>query len=124
MLCDKKFPNKLKGKFYRVRIRLATLYGTKCWSVKKMFENKMEVRKMSMMRWMCGHTIMDRLRNHEFREKLRVAPLFAKMRENRFRWFEHVKRKTYDGPVRRIESLIVERKRSRGRPIGEHGRNK
>jgi hypothetical protein len=76
----------------------------------------MEVTEMRMLRWMCGHTMMDRLRNQEFREKLGVAPLSAKMRENRLRWFGHVKRKTYDAPVRRIESIIVEGKRGRGRP--------
>ena len=29
LLCDKKFPIRLKGKFYRVAIRLALLYGIK-----------------------------------------------------------------------------------------------
>ena len=35
MLCDRKFLSKLKGKFYRVAIRPALLYGTECWPVKK-----------------------------------------------------------------------------------------
>ena len=43
VLCDRKFPNKLKGKFYRVAIRPALLYRTECWLVKKIFEHKMEV---------------------------------------------------------------------------------
>ena len=38
------------------------------------------------------------------------------MRENRLRWFEHVQRKPIEAPVRRIETIIVEGKRSRGRP--------
>ena len=38
------------------------------------------------------------------------------MRENRLRWFGHVKRKTNDAPVRRGESIIVKGKRGRGRP--------
>ncbi|XP_057535470.1 uncharacterized protein LOC130813645 [Amaranthus tricolor] len=42
VLCDKKFPSKLKGKFYRVAIRPALLYGSECWSIKKNFEHKME----------------------------------------------------------------------------------
>ena len=33
----------LKGKFYRVAIRLALFYGTECWPVKKAFEQRMEV---------------------------------------------------------------------------------
>ena len=37
------------------------------------------------------------------------------MHENRLRWFGHVQRKTIDSPIRRIESIIVEGKRSLGR---------
>ena len=66
-----------------------------------------------MLRWMCGHTMMNKIRSQKFREKFGVTPLSAKMRENRLRWFGHVKRKTYDAPVRRIESIIVEGTRSR-----------
>jgi hypothetical protein len=29
-LCDKKVPNKLKGKFYRTTIRHAMMYGVEC----------------------------------------------------------------------------------------------
>ena len=69
-----------------------------------------------MLRWMCGKAMMDKIKNQEFREKLGVAPLSAKMRENRLRWFGHVQRKPIEAPVRRIETIIVEGKRSRGRP--------
>ena len=65
---------------------------------------------------MCDNTMMDRIKNNEFREKLSVVPLSVKMCENKLRWFGHVKRKTVDSTVKRIESIIVECKRSRGRP--------
>ena len=106
VLCDRKFPIRLKGKFYRVAIRLALLYGTECWPVKKFHEQKMEVAEMRMQRWMCCNTIIDRIKNQEFREKLGVSPLAAKMRENRLRWFGHVQKKDFDSPVRRVESII------------------
>lgn len=48
-------------------------------------------------------------------ERLGVA-LSSKLRENRLKCFRHVKRKTADAPVRMVESLIVEGKRSRDRP--------
>ena len=99
VLCDMKFPSRLKVKFYGVAIRTAMLYGTKCWPVKKTFEHKMEATKMRMVRWMCGNTMMDRISYQEFKKKLGVAPLSEKMRENRLRWFEHMKRKTYDAPL-------------------------
>ena len=88
VLCDRKFLSRLKGKFYRVAIRPALLYGTECWPVKKTFEYKMKVAEMSMVSWMCGNTMMDR--NRKFRERLEVAPICAKMRKNRLRWFRRV----------------------------------
>ena len=54
MLCDRKFPSKLKEKFYWTAIRPAQLYGTECWPVKKIFKYKIEVTEMCMLRWMCG----------------------------------------------------------------------
>ena len=41
VLCDKKVPLKLKGKFYRTAVRPAMLYGTECWAVKSQHENKL-----------------------------------------------------------------------------------
>ena len=31
ILCNKRVPQKLKGKFYRTTIRPAMLYGAECW---------------------------------------------------------------------------------------------
>ena len=59
---------------------------------------------------------MDRIRNQEFRDKLGVAPISEKMRENRLRLFGHVQRMTFDAPVKSVESIIVEGRRSQGRP--------
>ena len=80
------------------------------------FEQRMKVIEMRMLRWMCSHTMMDMIRNQEFREKLGVAPFSTKMHENKLKWFGHVQRKTYDALVKRIKSIIVEGKRCRNRP--------
>lgn len=116
-LCDFGIPQRLKGKFYRTVIRPALLYGTECWAVKQCHVHKMTVAEMRMLRWMCGHTRKDRLRNEVIREKVGVASIEEKMRENRLRWFGHVKRRSGDAPVRRIEewrsNQIV---KGRGRP--------
>ncbi|GKD81900.1 hypothetical protein Tco_1348739 [Tanacetum coccineum] len=38
------------------------------------------------------------------------------MREVRLRWFRHVRRRPQSAPVRRVESLVVDGLRRRGRP--------
>ncbi|KAG5578791.1 hypothetical protein H5410_049418 [Solanum commersonii] len=63
VLCDKKIPSRLKGKFYRVVVRPALLYGAECWPVKNAHVQKMRVAEMRMLRWMCGHTRSDKIRN-------------------------------------------------------------
>nr|GEY86255.1 putative retrotransposon Ty1-copia subclass protein [Tanacetum cinerariifolium] len=42
VLCDRKVPLKLKGKFYQVTVRPAMLYGSKCWLITKAQSNRVE----------------------------------------------------------------------------------
>ncbi|KAG5626964.1 hypothetical protein H5410_012182, partial [Solanum commersonii] len=93
------------------------LYGAECWPVKNAHVQKMHVAEMRMLRWMCGHTRSDKIRNEVIREKVGVASVVDKLREARLRWFGHVKRRGTDAPVRRCEGLVVEgTRRGRGRP--------
>ncbi|KAD2806036.1 hypothetical protein E3N88_39413 [Mikania micrantha] len=115
IICDKKFPEKLKGKFYRVAIRPAMIYGTYCWPIKKNQARKLETAEMRMLRWICGHTRLDRIRNEVFLKRLQVANISEKVREGRLRWFGHVRRRSQSAPVRKVELLTVEGKRGRGR---------
>ncbi|RZB55503.1 Villin-4 [Glycine soja] len=117
VLCDAKVPIKPKGKFYRTAVGPAILYGTECWAVKSQHETKVGVAEMRMLRWMCGKTRQDKIRNGAIRERVGVAPIVEKMVENRLRWFGHVERRPVDSVVRRVDQM--ERRqtiRGRGRP--------
>ena len=117
ILCDRKIPLKVKGKYYRVAVRPAMLYGSECWPVNYKHVNKMAVAEMRMVRWMCGYTRKDRIRNDFIREKLGIAPIEDKMRESRLRWFGHIRRRPIGAPVRKCENLdVTPIKRGRGRP--------
>ncbi|GJZ32501.1 hypothetical protein Tco_0577937 [Tanacetum coccineum] len=116
VLCDKKAPFKLKGRFYRVAIRPCILYGSECWTITKAQANKVEVVELRMLRWTCGKTILNMIPNGVSRIVLEVETIISKMRESRLRWFGHVRRMSQQGPVRRVEALIVNDKRRRGRP--------
>ena len=54
---------------------------------------------------MCDNTRRDKLRNEDIRTKIGVASIEKKMRENRLRWFGHVRRRPIDAPVRRVEHI-------------------
>jgi hypothetical protein len=117
VLCDKRVPTKLKGKFYGTAIRPAILYGTECWPIKRQQVNKMSVAEMRMLRWMCGKTRRDRVRNETVREIVGVAPIEEKLRENRLRWFGHVYRRPGDAIVKRADRIALgSNATGRGRP--------
>src|SRR5688572_21388903 len=51
---------------------------------------------MKIMRWMCGHTRRNKIRNEGIWDKVGVASIEDKMRERRLRWFGHVQRRCTD----------------------------
>ncbi|XP_070005115.1 uncharacterized protein [Nicotiana sylvestris] len=80
-LRDKKVPPRLKGKFYRVVVRSVMLYGAECWPVMNSHIQKMRVTEMMMLRWMCRHTNMGKIKNEDIWEKVGMVPVDNKMRE-------------------------------------------
>lgn len=64
--------------------------------VKRAHEQKIIVARMMLLRWMCGYTIMDRLRNQYIREKVGVVLIEEKLRETQ-RWYGHVTKETHRG---------------------------
>jgi len=101
VLCDKRVPLGLKGIVYRMVVRPTVLYGSECWPLKKMQAQRLMVAEMRMIRWMCGFTRFDRIRNGVIKDLAKVAPIEEKMRESRLRWFGHVKRRSVAATVRR-----------------------
>jgi hypothetical protein len=117
ILCDKNVSNKLKDKFYKMAIRPAIIYGAKCWTTKGQYIQKMSVAKMRMLRWICGHTRRDRIRNDDIRDKFEVALIQEKLVQHRLRWFGHIQRRPPETPVRSgILSRHKNTRRGRGRP--------
>ena len=117
ILCDRRVPQKLKGRFYRTAIRPAMLYGAECWPTKRRHIQQLGVAEMRMLRWICGHTRKDRVRNDDIRERLGVAPIEEKLVQHRLRWFGHIQRRPPEAPVhsgriKRAKNV----KRGRGRP--------
>ena len=80
VLSDKRIPLKLKGRVYRTVIRSTLLYGVECWPTKRSHLQRMKVAEMRMLRWICGHTRLDKIRNEVIRDKIGVASIEDKLR--------------------------------------------
>ena len=77
----------------------------------------MSVAEMRTFRWMCDNTRRDKMRNEDIRTKIGIASIEEKMRENRLRWFDHMRRRPTDAPVRQVERInLGQVKRAQGRP--------
>ena len=82
VLCDIIMKVKIKGKVYKTIVRPAMVYVAETWAVKKAHE-KMEVAEMKMLRWMCGVTRLDKIRNAKIRGSTKVGDISKKVHERR-----------------------------------------
>ena len=117
VLCDRKVPERVKGKFFAAVVRPAMLYGAECWATKQEHVRKLEVAQSRMCRWMMGVKWQDRLENEYVRQRIGVECVRQRLREGRLRWLGHVVRMEEESIVRRVRELDVEGlPRGRGRP--------
>ena len=93
VLCDRGMNVTIKGKVYRTVVRPALMYGAETWALKKAQEKKLlEVAEMRMLRWMCGVTKLDKIRNERIRWTTKVGEI-KKVQERRLKWYGHVMRR-------------------------------
>ncbi|XP_068226378.1 uncharacterized protein [Palaemon carinicauda] len=116
LLCDRRINFKLKRKVYKTVVRPDKTYGAETWSKKKIFEKKMDVAEMRMLRWMVGTTRLDKVRNDLVRVTTKVTEVSKKIQGKRLHWFEQVMRRDQEYVGRRMLEMDVPGRRRRGRP--------
>ena len=52
-----------------------------------------------MLRWICGHTRKDQVRNVDILIRVGVAPIEEKVVQHRLRWFGHIERRPPEAPL-------------------------
>ena len=110
----------MKLKLYKTVIRPAMLYGVETWATTKRQHKRIEVTEMSMLRWMCGVTGKDKIRNEHIRGKTRVAQA-SNHREkielvrtcDEERWRTHTEESVEGGYTREKEERTTENKMER-----------
>ena len=116
VLCDRKMPVKLKGKVFKTVVRPAMLYGLETVPLKKTSERRLDVAEMKMLRWTCGVTRKDKIRNVHIRGTVKVAEASRKVQEARLRWYGHIRRRDEEYVGRKVLEMEVPGRRRRGRP--------
>ena len=95
VICDRRVPDRMKGKVYRVAVRPAMLYGMETVALTKRQEAEMGVAELKMLRFSLEVTRMEKIRNEYIRGTERVGRFGEKTREARLRWYGHVLRKDF-----------------------------
>ena len=62
------------------------------------------VAEMRMLRWMCEHTKLDRIRSVAIKDKVRAASIEDKKRDVKLRLFGYIRR-SMNAPVKRCEKI-------------------
>ena len=81
--------------------------GAETWALKKAQEHKLEVAEMRMLRWMCGVTKLDKIRNERIRGTTKVGEITKRVRERRLKWYGHVTRREEHYVGRRVVVVKV-----------------
>nr|GEY60166.1 hypothetical protein [Tanacetum cinerariifolium] len=92
VLCDSRIPLKLKGKFYKVAIRPAMLYGSECWPITKAQATRVEVAELRMLRLRWFWHVKRRPRNAPVR-RVKAMEVEGSRRRGRpkLRWKDRLK---------------------------------
>ena len=116
LLTNRNVPLKSRGYIYKACIRPVLLYGVETWSMTRNIELNLQACDRRMLRYMSGISLADRVRSEDIERNCGVKSLLVTVRENRLRWFGHVKRREGRGVLGEVMNLQVPGTRPRGRP--------
>ena len=80
VLCDKRLSARRKGKVFKVVVRPVMTFRAETWNIKKSQEKKMDVAEIKMLRWACGHNLIDKVRTEQSERKLRSRKCIERFR--------------------------------------------
>ena len=114
VLCDRKMNVKIKRKVCSGKT--STGVQAETWESKKAQEKKLEVAKMRMVRWICGFSKLDKIRNERIRGTTKLGEITKKVRERRLKWYGHVTRREEHYVGRRAMEMIIQGEREEMKP--------
>ncbi|XP_068207734.1 uncharacterized protein [Palaemon carinicauda] len=97
-------------------VRLSVMYGAETWAIKNTEEKKLNVAEMKRLRWICGVTRRDKIRNEVIIGTKGVEKLSDKIQESRLRRYGRVIKRDEPFIGRRVMEIEVKGTRRGGRP--------
>ena len=118
MYCQDRREHRSQAQPRQTDIYVDREFNRDTWALKKAQEKKLEVAEMRMVRWMCGVTKLDKIRNERIRGRptTNVGQITKKVQERRLKWYGHVMRREEHYVGRRAMVMKVYGRRKRGRP--------
>jgi hypothetical protein len=127
--CYHGLKNQLKSRFmslktkiniYKTLIRPILLYGSECWAVTKLHENKLLTFERKILRKIFGavheNNSWRSLFNFEIYQKYKQPDIVKVIKCNRLRWLGHLHRSDNTNPVKKLTFTNPMGNRRRGRP--------
>ena len=103
-----------RGQLFNACVRRALMRAAECWATTKKDMDRIQRTDRSMMRWMCGVRLSDRVRVISLLQKLNLPSIESLVRGSRLRWHGHVSRSSEW--IKQITTMDVEGIVPRGRP--------
>ena len=103
-----------RGEVYSCCVRSTMLYGSETWAQTRETLQRMQRNDRTMIRWICGVRLSDRIHSDALLAKLNILSIEDLLRRRRLRWFGHVQRS--DGWIKKCTNIVIDGPASRGRP--------
>lgn len=101
-------------KFYKTIAVPTLMYASETWVNTKKIKNKIQTAEMKFLRNTLGCSLLDKKRNSEIRDILKVKELYENILENKLKWYNHVSRM----PMNRLPFIAMNYKTEGRRDIG------
>ena len=104
-----------RGRVFDACVRSAMLHGSETWGPTVHDVNRLKRADRSMVRWICGVKLCDRVPTTELYALLGLEEISSAVGTRRLRWYGHVRRSS--GSIATVEEMEVKGDgRGRGRP--------
>jgi len=85
LLTNKDISLIVTGRLYSSCVQSSMLHGSETWPVRKENVVALQRAEMTMVRWMCGVKLQDRIPSKELRERLGLDDINSILQQNRMR---------------------------------------